>query len=230
VTQWERDAFWDRPEMAERMGNRPPDHRFVALADRGLDLEPILDVGCAGGRNTAFAAERGLKVIAFDVAATMVAATRARLAPHLGEHLAEERVRQLDLSSLGDVWPASEGPFGLILALGVLQDLPDAAAFERALQDLFDLCKPGGLVLIANFGADSQPDGVPLRPLEGSPHVYLGFGHGGRPMTMPDPSTLDAWAQAAGFEVDVPTDVRTAETEAGFRTTLNAQYRRPRER
>ncbi len=225
MTREVRNAFWNRAEMAERMGNRPPDHRLVALLDEDANLGPILDVGCAGGRNVVAALERGHDAVAFDAADAMVEATRARVATLVGDAEAERRVQRLDLLDLGGSWPASVGPFPLVVALGVLQDLPDEEAFRRVLAQLAALTAPGGRLLVANFGADSQPQGVPLRPVKGHEHVYLGFGEEDRRMTLPDVATLDGWARDVGFVTDVPTEVVRAETEAGFRTTLNALYR-----
>lgn len=230
MTREARNAFWNRAEMAERMGNRPPDHRLVALLDDDPGLGPILDVGCAGGRNIVAAVERGHDAVAFDAADIMVATTRMRIAEFVGDDEAETRVRRMDLLDLDGGWPASVGPFALVLALGVLQDLPDEAAFGSVLRQLVALTAPGGRLLVANFGPDSQPQGVPLEPVEGHEHVFLGFGPLDRRMTMPDAATLDVWAAEAGLVLEEPTEVKRADTEAGFRTTVNALYRRPEAR
>ena len=224
MSRADREAFWDRPEMAERMGGRPPDHRFVALLDGEGAPGRILDVGCAGGRNTVFAAERGADVVAFDAAPVMVEATRARLAD-LGVDDAEARVRRLDLLDLPEVaWPASIAPFGVVLALGVLQDLPDGASTRAVLARLASWLTPGGTLLLANFGPDSRTEGVALTPVEGAEHVYLGFGGSDRRMTLPDAETLDAWAAEAGLTPATATETKRVATDAGHRDTINATY------
>lgn len=217
-------AFWDTPEMAARMGDRPPDRRLAALLDEDPGIRRVLDVGCAGGRNAALLAERGLDVHAFDAAPTMVEATRARIAAILGEAEADRRVRRGRLEEPASWRPDGGAPFDLVVALGVLQDLPDEAATRRAIRLARGALRPGGRVLVANFGPRSRPADVPLEPVKGHPHVYLGFAKGERRMTLPDAATLDAWFAAEGLEAEVPTEaVRTA-TERGERVTLNGRY------
>jgi SAM-dependent methyltransferase len=227
LTRLPRDVFWDRPEMAARMGDRPADGRMVALLQEHPDVRRVLDVGCAGGRNADWLAERGYDVWAFDAAATMVGATRDRVAAHLGRSEAQRRVRQAEVEDDAAWAPDGRGDFDLILALGVLQDLPDAATFRAALRHLAGALAPGGRVLVANFGPDSRPEGTPLQPIPGEAHAYLGFAKGGRRMTLPDPATLDRWFAEVGLRPEVPTAVAQRPTEAGTRTTINARYRAP---
>jgi 2-polyprenyl-3-methyl-5-hydroxy-6-metoxy-1,4-benzoquinol methylase len=194
MSRADREAFWDRAEMAERMGGRPPDHRFVALMDEVADPGRILDVGCAGGRNAAFAAERGADVHAF-----------------------------VDLPTTA--WPATLAPFGVVLALGVLQDLPDAASTRAVLARLTSWLAPDGTLLLANFGPESRTEGVPLTPVADAEHAYVGFGGEDRRMTLPDAATLDAWAADAGLRPAVATETKRVTTDAGHRDTINATYR-----
>ncbi len=227
MTTGELTAFWNNPEMAKRMGDRPADHRFTALLDAHPDIQRVLDVGCAGGRNTHHAAERGLDCYAFDLMPVMVDATRARLAAHVGAEEAQSRV-WLGSANDPDAWEAiPEESLDLVLFLGVLQDLPTAEAFKAALGLAAQALKPGGHVLTANFEASSNPDGVPLTPVEGVPYAFRGFGGPDRQMIMPDAATLDAWFAGQGFETVVPTVVAEAETEKGVRRTVNAHHRLP---
>lgn len=226
MTAFARDAFWDRPEMAERMGNRPADGRMIERLEAVARRQRVLDVGCAGGRNTEWLAQHGHDVWAFDAAATMVAATRTRVAAVLGSAEAERRVRQTEIDDEGAWTPDGHRDFDLILTLGVLQDLPDETAFRAAIARIATALTPDGRVLVANFGPDSQPDGTPLIPVEGHAHVYLGFAKGDRRMTLPDLATLDGWFRDGGLEPETPTTSAVRPTEAGSRTTLNACYRR----
>jgi 2-polyprenyl-3-methyl-5-hydroxy-6-metoxy-1,4-benzoquinol methylase len=221
----ELTAFWNNPEMAKRMGDRPADHRFTALLADAPGIARVLDVGCAGGRNTHAAASRGLDVYAFDLMPVMVDATRTRLAEHVGTDEARRRVWQgsADDPAAWDGVPT--GQLDLVLFLGVLQDLPNAAAFKAALSFAARALKPGGHVLTANFEASSNPDGIALEPVDGLPYAYRGFGGPDRQMIMPDKDTLDAWFDAAGFETANPTVVAEAKTDKGVRRTINAHHR-----
>lgn len=221
----ELTAFWNNPEMARRMGDRPADHRFTALLAEVPGIANVLDVGCAGGRNTHFAASRGLDVYAFDLMPVMVDATRTRLEDHVGADEAHRRVWQgsADDPAAWDRVPAGE--LDLVLFLGVLQDLPNAGAFKAALSLAARALKPGGHVLTANFEASSNPDGFPLEQVDGLPYAYRGFGGPDRQMIMPDKDTLDAWFKDAGFETASPTVVAEAGTEKGARRTVNAHHR-----
>lgn len=218
-------AFWDTPEMAARMGDRPPDRRLASLLDEDASVRRVLDAGCAGGRNAALLAQRGIDVHAFDAAPTMVAATRARVAAILGDAEAHRRVRHGRLEDPASWRPDGQAGFDLVVALGVLQDLPDEASTRRAIRLMADALRPGGSVLVANFAPTSRPAGVPLEQVAGHDHVYLGFARGERRMTLPDAATLDAWFAAAGLVADVPTEAVRTETEQGVRVTLNARYR-----
>lgn len=213
--------------MAERMGNRPPDDRMIDLLGVApAERQRVLDVGCAGGRNTEWLVQHGHDVWAFDAAATMVAATRERVARHVGNEEAQKRVCQAVLEEEAAWRPDGHADFDLILALGVLQDLPDEAAFRSAVRRIAAALTPGGRVLVANFGPDSRPEGTPLSTIDGHDHVYLGFAKGGRRMTLPDLATLDAWFLDAGLVLDAQTTSSVRATDEGTRTTLNACYRR----
>lgn len=227
MTPLPRDVFWDRPEMAEKMGNRPPDERMIALLEGAPTPRRVLDVGCAGGRNAEWLAREGHDLWAFDAAPTMVEATRERVAAHLGADEARRRVRQAEIEDPTAWAPDGRGDFALLLALGVLQDLPDEATFRGAIDRIVAALAPGGRVLVANFGPDSRPDGSDLEPVDGHDHVYLGFAKGGRRMTLPDVTTLDRWFVEAGLTAEERTTVATRSTGEGSRTTLNAHYRKP---
>src|SRR5690625_2544437 len=227
--------FWEQPEMVARMADRPPDRRLVQLFERtGVfaavhrEWEPpaaprVLDVGCAGGRNTVYAAGRGAGIWAIDASRAMVRETRRRLAELTGTETARERVRHGRMRDLG-AWP--DGHFDLVIALGVLQDADGYAAWTAALAEISRVLRPGGLCLVANFGPDSEPQGRPLETVPGERYGRLGFGPADRHMTLPDKEELDAEFLAHGLVPALPTEEARTETGNGFRTTLNALYRR----
>lgn len=214
---------WTDPEVVARFAARPPDHRLTGLLSHGASETRLLDVGCAGGRNTVWAARQGADVHALDASLPMVEETRRRLAEVIGAAEAERRVRHGVMSDLS-AYPTSG--FDLVVALGVLQDAHDLAELKRTLAEIGRVLRPGGSCLVANFGPESQPGGEPLRPVEGAPHVWLGFGASERRMTLPPAATLDELFAAHGMVPDVPTAIVRVPTELGFRITFNALYRR----
>ena len=124
---------WDDPDTVAFFAARPPDHRLVALVEAGgLPCGArVLDLGCAGGRNTAYLTGLDLEMVAIDAEPAMVASTRARIAPIVGPEEAGRRVRVGRFDALDDVDDAS---FDLLLALGVLQNAADDEAFGRGVR------------------------------------------------------------------------------------------------
>src|SRR5262249_40561030 len=87
--------FWESPENVARFAAREPDVRLAELIPtyaKPRDVR-VLDLGCAAGRNAVLLASKGFDVEAVDSSSAMVAKTRERLAPVLGEAEAERRVR-----------------------------------------------------------------------------------------------------------------------------------------
>jgi len=225
--------MWERPEVAARFAQRPPDHRLVKLLDGegayarireawGASEAPkVLDLGCAGGRNTVWLAQNGADVHALDASRTMVAEARRRLAAVLGADEAERRVRR---GFMHDLSAFASGAFDLVVALGVLQDAQDDAEWHQALAELARVLRRGGLALVANFAPDSVPDGAPLTRVAGTQDGWLGFGSPDRRMTLPDLEGLDAHFLQHGLVPALPTERVKVETAGGHRVTLNALY------
>ncbi len=230
-------SMWERAEVVERFAERPPDHRLQALfAGKGPygdvlrawappPAPRVLDIGCAGGRNTVWLARRGADVWAVDASAPMVTETRARLGAVIGVQEATRRVR---VGEMRDLDAEADGSFDLALALGVFQDAWDKAEWQSTLGEAARVLRLGGLCLVANFGPGSQPDGRPLTPVAGQADVWLGFGSEDRRMTLPNLEDLDADFARHGLTVALPTERVRVEKTRGYHFTLNALYRRER--
>ncbi len=196
--------FWERPEVVAQFAAREPDQRLLPFLDRYEDpaATRVLDLGCAAGRNTVLLARRGFEVHAIDSSTAMVEETRRRLAPLLGEAVARERVaagRMDDLSAFGSV------SVDLVVALGILHNAGSWAEWQRTVQELARVVRPGGRVLVAQFSPDVDLTGEGVRPLAGEPHLYWGLHDRAGVLLRPD--ELDAEMAPFGFTPEVPTTV-----------------------
>jgi SAM-dependent methyltransferase len=95
----------------------------------------IVDVGCGTGRNSLALAEAGFDVVGIDASPDMVAVARKR-APELTFEVA-------DLTS----WQAAS-PFDGALCRGVLNDITENVERQAAMDSLWQLLRPGGLLVL----------------------------------------------------------------------------------
>ena len=218
------DEFWEDPERVERFADREPDHRLQRLAPVYDDPSGVrvLDLGCAGGRNTVFLAEHGFDVWALDAADAMVERTRARL-EELGRVEAARRVvkgRMDDLSR----WP--DGAFDLIVALGIHHAAENWAEWQRAASETARVLAPRGLLLLNQFTPEVDLTGDGVEPVAGEPHVYTGF-PSGRAVLL-DADALDRQWRRHGLHPVEPSETKRVELDDGTRrVSVNALYRRP---
>lgn len=217
------NPFWDQPETVDRFTDRAPDHRLVRLAKEFVEPEftRILDLGCAGGRNTVFLAEAGFDVWASDASRPMVERTRARVTDILGAAEAERRIQHGRMEDLGAFADAS---FDLVVALGLYQNAESLEEWETALDETARVLAPGGLLLVAHFTPEVDLTGEGTRPVPGQPGVYEGL-PGGRAVLM-NASALDAAMTRRDLHPREPSETVRVETERGRRVTVNALYRK----
>ena len=221
----ERDPipFWERPEIVEKFAGREPDRRLAEWLSGRPDLEGlrVLDIGCAGGRNSEFLARSGCDLYAIDASLPMVRRTRFRVANVLGEREAARRVRVGRMELLGGFRDRS---FDLIVALGVFHSAPDRATYELALAESARVLDDNGHLLIANFAPGTQLEGTVLEPAADEADVYIGH-ESGRHVLL-DAEALDEALSRNGLTPVVPTEVVEAEGEATRRVTVNGLYRK----
>lgn len=217
--------FWDRSEQVERFASRDPDHRLKALLETYTEpaATRVLDLGCAAGRNTELLATRGFDVVAIDSAEAMVTRARKRLEPITGRAEATHRVqvgRMQDLSRFPDGW------FHLVVALGIYHQAASPLIWERAVAETARVLRPRrlGRLIVATFSPASAPDGKPLRPVPGTPHMYYGFRSG--PLFLVDEADLERALDARGLVPVTPTETVRVETDSGWRVTVNGLFTR----
>ena len=220
----EAGSCWNEPEQVERFAVREPDHRLAALWEGVPDPAAVrvLDLGCAGGRNTEALAARGFDVQALDAAEAMVAHTRARLTPIVG---ADEAERRVVLGEMRDLSAWAAGAFDLVVALGVLHQAQDEEEWYASLAEIVRVLAPGGRVLVSNFAPGTGPVETPLALVPGTSFVHEGFR--GDHLCLRRAADLDADFRSLGLEADVATAIVEREGDGRRRVTVNALYRRP---
>lgn len=214
--------FWERPETVARFADRDPDHRLVKMADTyaAPSRVKVLDLGCAGGRNTVFLARRGFDVVARDSARAMVEETRRRLTAVLGEAEAAARVRVAPMDRLEGI---ADGSVDLLVALGVFHNAASGPEWNRALREAHRVLARGGRILVSDFTDKLDPEGRGLIPVDGEPHVFLGSSSGR--VYLLSAAELDREMIRHGFAPLAPTETVSRETEGGGRrVTANGLY------
>lgn len=217
------DGFWNAPAQVERFASRDPDHRLIRVVGAvscPADLR-VLDVGCAGGRNTQWLAEQGCDVHAVDAAPAMIAHTRRRVAAGLGE---EEACRRVRCGVMDDLKHFPNADFDLVVALGVYHLATSRREWEGALGETARVVRVGGRVLVAVFDPRSAPAGRPLRRLPGDELLYEGFASG--PAWLVEADELDREMADRALHPVVPTETVEVRAGKGTRVTVNGLYER----
>ncbi len=123
--------------------------RMISLAevspgDAALDL-------CCGTGDVAFSlAKRGAKVVGLDFSEPMLAVARRRGVGRVAEGNVEPEFLQGDAMNL----PFADASFDVVTMSYGLRNLSD---WDRGLKEMFRVAKPGGRILILDFGKPDDP-------------------------------------------------------------------------
>ncbi len=216
----EEAAFWEDPERVVRFAARDPDLRLIELIDGYADPAGtrVLDLGCAGGRNTVLLADRGFDVWALDASPAMVAHVRERLAGRVaspGERVVRGRM---------DALPYDPGRFDLVVSLGVMHSARSRAEWRRAADETVRVLRPGGRLLFSQFTPEADLTGQGIEPVAGAEDVYDGL-PGGRAVLLGAERLDGAWSER-GLEPEVPTETVRVRKGDELRVSVNGLYRR----
>lgn len=221
--------FWEQAEQVERFAARDPDLRLQELVRRYDDPAStrVLDLGCAGGRNSAFLAERGFDLVALDGSRAMVAKTRLRVAEIWGgDQRAEEEARRRVLHGrMDDLSPLEDGSCDLIVALGIYHAARSEDEWRRTLDESVRVLARGGLLLVSVFTPETDLTGEGVQRVPGEDHVYQGL-PGGRRAYLVRAEDLDRELARHGLEPAADTETVHREMETGRRVTVNGLYRK----
>lgn len=215
--------FWDEQEQVEKFAARDPDRRMIALIRRYPDPSDtrVLDIGCAGGRNTELLAARGFDVFAIDMSVAMVQRTRERVASVLGE---EEATRRVQCARMEDLSRFLSGEFDIVIALGVFHSATTNEEWDHALSEACRVLRPGGLMLVSVFSPRTDKTGEGIVRVEGEHHLYDGLKSGRHYLVEAD--ELDTEMIRRGLETVEQTETVVVPLEKGRRVTVNGLYRK----
>ncbi|MFC2172495.1 class I SAM-dependent methyltransferase [Acidobacteriota bacterium] len=217
----ETGPFWERSEQVEFFAGREPDCRLMEIIKefKKPAATRILDLGCAGGRNAVFLAEKGFDVWAVDASRAMVKKTRERLSAVLDPQAAGRRVL---LERMDNLKAFPSGTFHLVVALGIYHNAMNREQWDGSIRETARVLIPDGRVLVANFTPRTDLTGKGHRPVPGEPHLYEDFEVGR--LTLLEADELDEEMGRFGFYPVVPSETVVKKTEEGQRVTVNALY------
>ena len=112
--------------------------RRAQLIERGAGLGPgmqVLEIGCGTGMFTEIFAQTGAHIVAVDISPDLLKKAEARNLPKDKVRFMEKQFEDCDV----------DGPFDAVIGSSILHHLE----LEKALQKIFELLKPGGVMSFA---------------------------------------------------------------------------------
>lgn len=213
--------FWEQPETVEMFASRPPDKRMMVWLESKPQSTSVLDLGCAGGRNSEWLAQQGFDFYAVDSSNAMITKTRERVAAVLGNAEAEKRVLKRDMNKLD----FEDDFFDLIIALGVIQGAQTESEWHETVAGLARIMKPRAHILVAHFTPNTDLSGEGTRLVKGEKHL-LESPERQRKMLLLELVELDAWMRQHGLAPVTESTSVYVSREDGHHTTVNAHYQK----
>jgi SAM-dependent methyltransferase len=196
----------DASELARELGGMDIYLLDQVLKARFRPGSRVLDAGAGSGRNIAWFGRNGFDVHALDHDPLAIA--------RLNDFLPPGKTRQALITDL----PYEDAAFDLVLCIAVLHFLPDQQAFERALDELWRVLAPNGM-LFARLGTTISMQGN-IRQLQGWRHL-LPDGH--TEWLLPGLGDLHASANRLGARVLEPIKTSNVENQRAMTTLVLAK-------
>lgn len=216
------EKFWNENEVVKRFANRDHDVRleqFIQRFKSPFDVR-ILDLGCAGGRNTVFLARQGFDVWAVDFSQAMVKETRKRIVEILGDRT-ESRVVEGRMENLSWI---SDNFFDVILALGLYHNAQSEEQLRAALKESSRILKPHGWLYSSSFMPGTVLRGQRLDPVPG--HSFLYFGVDGDRACLLNAEQWDREMAKVGLFKSLPHAIVKGESDHSSRISLYSFYQK----
>jgi SAM-dependent methyltransferase len=185
-------ANYDRDFSATRLGRRYRERVWAELATSFQPGDRVLELGCGTGEDAVWLARRGVRVLATDASAAMLAQTRRKVEAAGVQELVA--TRRLDLGELGADRDL-DGPYdGVLSNFGALNCVPDRRPIARALAGLV---VPGGRLLVVVM-APVCPWEVAWHLLKGEPVTAFRRLRQGAPVRVADGHEVRVWYPSPG--------------------------------